>query len=252
RANNCQWLKHSAECPGNSDYRCGGSAEEDIMVFRRFRGQPTPPEPAVIARVRMHEEEDGWAEVEDVKQRSGTATTDEEGPEGPEAETWDWALEGSSEGSAQWMLDDFLVAEPPSEQQEPRIEEPAKNEIATERVEEPPVQEPVEEHGYRCRGCNTCIFRGADILSSNYQAMTGPGYLIDATQNTVASEATQTVMYTTGSYVIREVSCELCDNKLGVTYVVAPEAKMEYKVGKFLLGADRLILPPGVTHPKVA
>lgn len=34
---------------------------------------------------------------------------------------------------------------------------------------------------------------------------TGPGYLIDATQNTVASEATQTVMYTTGSYVIREV-----------------------------------------------
>ena len=26
-------------------------------------------------------------------------------------------------------------------------------------------------------GCNTCIFHGSDILSSNYQAMTGPGRL---------------------------------------------------------------------------
>ena len=26
-------------------------------------------------------------------------------------------------------------------------------------------------------GCNACIFHGSDILSSNYQAMTGPGQL---------------------------------------------------------------------------
>ncbi|CAE8652789.1 unnamed protein product [Polarella glacialis] len=79
---------------------------------------------------------------------------------------------------------------------------------------------------------------------------TGPGYLIAATQNTSASAHTQTVAYTTGTYTIREVSCEMCNHKLGVTYVMAPDFSNEYKVGKFLFGADRLNLPEGVTHPK--
>ena len=39
------------------------------------------------------------------------------------------------------------------------------------------------------RGCNATIFQSSDILSSNYQAMTGPGYLIAETQNTVAATA---------------------------------------------------------------
>ena len=37
------------------------------------------------------------------------------------------------------------------------------------------------------------------------------------------------MVYTTGSYVIREVACEFCDNKLGVTYVVAPNVRNQYK-----------------------
>eukprot|EP00438_Fugacium_kawagutii_P031771 Skav205358 [mRNA] locus=scaffold1956:192274:198777:- [translate_table: standard] len=59
----------------------------------------------------------------------------------------------------------------------------------------------------RLISCNCCIFHGSDILSSNYQAMTGPGYLIDATQNTVAATVTR--------------AC--------VTYVVAPDERQEYK-----------------------
>ncbi|CAK9091309.1 Protein yippee-like 5 [Durusdinium trenchii] len=231
------------------------------MVFRRFRGQASGPSPeaSLMTRVKMHEE-DGWAEVGDVKQqRAGTgATTDEEAFELDEAEEiWDWALEGdSSEGSVhQWVLDDFLVSgDPPvAIASAPEVVETPQKELETTEIEMTPdvSPEPPEEHGYRCRGCNACIFHGSDILSSNYQAMTGPGYLIDATQNTTAATDTQTVVYTTGSYVIREVSCEFCDNKLGVTYKVAPDARNEYKVGKFLLGADRLVLPPGVTHPKV-
>lgn len=233
------------------------------MVFRRFRGQSSGPTSEPMLAVKMHEE-DGWAEVGDVKpQRAGTgATTDEEEPlELDEAEEiWDWTLEGdSSEGSThQWVLDDFLVSDTKDLPKEVPIETPVKEKApetvpvkAPESVPVSPKNDPPVQHGYCCRGCNACIFHGSDILSSNYQAMTGPGYLIDATQNTVAVPDTQTVVYTTGSYVIREVCCEFCDNKLGVTYVVAPDARNEYKVGKFLLGADRLILPPGVTHPKV-
>jgi len=130
------------------------------------------------------------------------------------------------------------------------------NSVAAEKEEEAqpaaPESEDEEEHGYRCQGCNCLICLGADILSSNYQAMTGPGYLIASTRNVTYAPDTQAVTYTTGTYRIREVSCEFCDNKLGVTYVLAPDGHNQYKVGKFLVGADRLILPPGETHPKAA
>lgn len=220
------------------------------------------------------------------------ATTDEECLDAAEGcEAWDWAIEGdsSTEGSVnKWILDDFLVhgegsveqledTELASEMQAPEQESTAAetgtgskgsesptlvavpqsptNSAAAEKAEEaqPAAPEPEEEeHGYRCQGCNCLICLGADILSSNYQAMTGPGYLIASTRNVTYAPETQAVTYTTGTYRIREVSCEFCDNKLGVTYVVAPDAHNQYKVGKFLVGADRLILPPGVKHPKVA
>jgi len=214
----------------------------------------------MVSRIKLQDDEDGWAQVEDVKQqRACTGATTDEDEDGLEAteETWDWALEGdSSEGICrdQWVVDDFLLTgeAPPKPPPEEDVAPPVQPESPPAPPEEPPAprETPPEEHGFRCRGCNARIFCGSDILSSNYQAMTGPGYLVDATHNTAASEERQTVMYTTGSYVICEVSCEFCDNKLGVTYVVAPDARNEYKVGKFLLGADRLILPPGVTHPK--
>ncbi|CAE7460934.1 MOH1 [Symbiodinium pilosum] len=231
------------------------------MVFSRFRGRPSPPaapvpddEMVMVSKIKLQDNEDGWAQVGQFLTWEGLETTATE-------EAWDWAMEGdSSEGSGhQWVVDDFLITgdceEPPSVppvKEEVKAPQPAQAE-SLPTVEKPANEEPPqEEHGFRCRGCNVRIFCGTDILSSNYQAMTGPGYLVDATQNTKASVERQTVMYTTGSYVICEVSCEFCDNKLGVTYVVAPDARNEYKVGKFLLGADRLVLPPGVTHPKAS
>ena len=42
---------------------------------------------------------------------------------------------------------------------------------------------------------------------------------------------TQTVVYTTGSYVIREVCCEFCDNKLGTDRMKHHEKTM--KTGKW-------------------
>lgn len=251
------------------------------MVFGRFRGQPSEPSPEPMLKDgKVDEEEalDNWTDLVKPQSAGTGATTDEEALGVDEAEEiWDWMLEGddSEDSTHQWILDDFLVAEgadgaeaekadeaPTAELNEapeetPKAEEPEPREPteptspAAETIPVSPKKDlPAEEHGYRCRGCNTCIFHGSDILSSNYQAMTGPGYLIDTTQNTVAATETQSVAYSTGCYLIREVSCEFCENKLGVTYVVAPDEKQEYKVGKFLLGADRLILPPGVTHPK--
>ncbi len=52
---------------------------------------------------------------------------------------------------------------------------------------------------------------------------------------------TQTVVYTTGSYVIREVCCEFCDNKLGTDRLKHHEKIDEHR--KMIKGIQWLIRP---------
>jgi hypothetical protein len=255
------------------------------MVFGRLMRAPTNSEPVVKAP-KVSDDEAEWSEVPDLHSQNlaTDATTDEEesaqaSRERTDEGEWDWALEGNSPRVTPdmdaWIVDDSFTPkasidnspkthpenalhrteEDKADPEEADVKEPPGTtpepyEPLLMSMLPPPPPVPVEEPGYRCAGCGRHIFRECDILSSNYQAMTGPGYLINKTCNTVASGETQTVTYTTGVYKICEVSCDNCYSKLGVTYLVAPDIKNEYKVGKFLFGADRLILPEGVVHPK--
>lgn len=106
--------------------------------------------------------------------------------------------------------------------------------------------------GYLCGTCDNPIFKDEDVLSSNYHAMTGPGYLTSTANNVNISPELQRQLYTTGKYTVREVSCSCCSAVLGVTYVGAVDARNRYKVGKFLVGRDRLRLPDGKVHPMEA
>jgi len=106
-----------------------------------------------------------------------------------------------------------------------------------------------DEPSYRCVMCETAVFKACDILSSNYNAQTSPGYLLGVARNVQISEETQTAIYTTGRYEIQDVSCAKCSAVLGVTYTSSADSRNQYKVGKFLVGRDRLQLPPGVVHP---
>jgi len=106
-----------------------------------------------------------------------------------------------------------------------------------------------EEPNFRCQGCKIPVFKSCDVLSSNYHAQTSPGYLLGAIHNVQVSEDEQSAVYTTGRYSIQEVTCKQCRAVLGVTYSGASDARNQYKVGKFLVGRDRLMLPDGVVHP---
>mmetsp|Transcript_32677 Transcript_32677/g.74110 ORF Transcript_32677/g.74110 Transcript_32677/m.74110 type:complete len:290 (+) Transcript_32677:121-990(+) len=134
--------------------------------------------------------------------------------------------------------------------------EPAASEAAAAATAAPAAshQEEVKENedGYLCGSCDNPIFKEEDILSSNYHAMTGPGYLTSAANNVSISLEMQTQLYTTGKYTVREVSCSCCGSILGVTYAGAADARNRYKVGKFLIGRDRLCLPDGKVHPMEA
>jgi len=105
-------------------------------------------------------------------------------------------------------------------------------------------------NGYRCAACGNLLFHANHILSSNYQAMNGPGYLTNSCDDVVISSTLHTVQYTSGKYTIQECSCNRCSNVVGVKYTGAADASNQYKVGNFLIDRTRLVLPPGVVHPK--
>jgi len=128
-------------------------------------------------------------------------------------------------------------------------EEPPTDPHTADGAAGPSGQKQLDKPGYRCLVCDNPIFQDEDILSSNYHAMTGPGYLTSAANNVCIALEMQTQLYTTGKYTVREVSCSTCAAMLGVTYAGAADVRNRYKVGKFLLGRDRLCLPPGVVHP---
>jgi hypothetical protein len=70
--------------------------------------------------------------------------------------------------------------------------------------------------------------------------MTGPGYFANAARNISLSETSQQVVFTSGSYTVRDVKCLKCGNTLGIKYVGACDGGNLHKVGKFLLGQDVL------------
>lgn len=96
----------------------------------------------------------------------------------------------------------------------------------------------------QCLSCATPVLKADDVLSSNYRIMTGPAYLAAAAYNVQLSMEDQEADYTSGRYTVRDVFCAQCGARLGVMYVHAADVANEYKVGKFLLCQDQLLLSP--------
>lgn len=236
-------------------------------------------------KVSWLKDERGWedcqecpslADEDEAFVEPATAPSTQE-PEEADSETdWDWDLLGalpSNETVGALVIDDYLLVgesvlrsagepqaaafasakEAPAEPHTadgaagPAAEGAPTGLTAAQPQEEGPTKE--DKSSYYCAACSNLIFKEDDILSSNYHAMSGPGYLTNAATNVSIALEMQTQLYTTGKYTVREVSCGGCAAMLGVTYAGAADVRNRYKVGKFLLGRDRLRLPPGVVHP---
>eukprot|EP00440_Ansanella_granifera_P012834 gb/GFBE01013938.1/.p1 GENE.gb/GFBE01013938.1/~~gb/GFBE01013938.1/.p1 ORF type:complete len:396 (+),score=60.60 gb/GFBE01013938.1/:1-1188(+) len=94
-----------------------------------------------------------------------------------------------------------------------------------------------------CQGCSTPILKVEDVISSNYRIMTGRAYLTGAAYNVRVSEDMHEASYTTGVYRVRNVSCAVCELRLGITYVGAVDHQNQYKVGKYLVGQNCFVRP---------
>lgn len=158
---------------------------------------------------------------------------------------------GGEEVTASWLAaeEPATVAEEPKDQREQAEAASRDAPVVAAAGASLAVVPEDEEPSFRCRACRTSIFKPCDVISANYHAQTSPGYLVGVVNNTRMSSEVQTVTYTTGQYSVREVLCQQCSTMLGITYTGTDNAKNQYKVGKYLVGIDRLVLPKGTVHP---
>jgi len=134
-----------------------------------------------------------------------------------------------------------LAAESPKEQESTT---PVLESISNNTTKDPGVPEELPT-GYLCLTCDMVLLQPTDIISANFRAMTGPGFLTSAARNTYIGEEARSEVYTTGRYTVKEVMCSRCDAKLGITYVGAADPFNQHKIGKFLLGQDLMYLNEG-------
>ncbi|KAK1654566.1 yippee zinc-binding/DNA-binding /Mis18, centromere assembly-domain-containing protein [Colletotrichum phormii] len=100
----------------------------------------------------------------------------------------------------------------------------------------------------RCSTCSCDIAFSSQIVSKGFTGRYGRAYLIAPTvvtaYNTLANvrigkcENRQLV---TGWHVVADITCVLCNAKLGWKYVDAKELSQKYKVGKFILEVERVV-----------
>lgn len=87
---------------------------------------------------------------------------------------------------------------------------------------------------YSCKVCGTELASSADIESRHFNGSQGPAFLFAAVRNVREDEAQERLM-TTGTHIVRDVSCAICGQTLGWKYQKASEESQKYKEGKYLV-----------------
>lgn len=73
-----------------------------------------------------------------------------------------------------------------------------------------------------------------DILSKQFQGVSGPAYLFRTVVN-VCTGVVEKRLLRTGQHEVADIYCKTCQETLGWKYEVAYEEDQKYKEGKFIL-----------------
>ncbi|MEN2496189.1 MAG: Protein yippee-like 5 [Marteilia pararefringens] len=93
---------------------------------------------------------------------------------------------------------------------------------------------------YVCSKCSTPLVNVCDLESCEFSGSTGPAYLFRNVVNVQFSRV-ETKAMSTGSHMVRDISCIQCHTKIGWDYVLAMEPDQQYKEGKFILEKSLII-----------
>ncbi|XP_022147496.1 protein yippee-like At4g27745 [Momordica charantia] len=92
----------------------------------------------------------------------------------------------------------------------------------------------IGERSYSCQKCGNRVSRNDDIISKSFQSKKGRAFLFYEAKN-VAMGPQQEKMFITGQYVVSDVFCSDCGEKLGWKYIKAYDQSQKYKEGKVVL-----------------
>ncbi|PSR97070.1 yippee zinc-binding/DNA-binding /Mis18, centromere assembly-domain-containing protein [Coniella lustricola] len=102
----------------------------------------------------------------------------------------------------------------------------------------------------RCRTCGTDIAYGLQIVSKSFTGRHGRALLVSPPPATATPSCPSYMAMghpeprnlVTGAHVVADINCSTCGVKIGWKYVDARERAQKYKVGKFILETERVVL----------
>ncbi|ODV89546.1 hypothetical protein CANCADRAFT_32767 [Tortispora caseinolytica NRRL Y-17796] len=94
---------------------------------------------------------------------------------------------------------------------------------------------------YTCKQCRTHLTNHNDLVSKQFRGQHGAAFLFDAVVNVAQGSIEQRRM-TTGEHRVRDVKCAQCGSYVGWKYEWAEPPSEQYKIGKFILEAELIVL----------
>ncbi|KAI9019615.1 Yippee/Mis18 [Phycomyces nitens] len=92
---------------------------------------------------------------------------------------------------------------------------------------------------YGCKSCKTHLSTAEAVESEDFSGLHGPAFLCLYAVNVVQGPDEERSM-STGTHIVRSISCCKCKIVLGWTYIKAFKEENKYKEGKFIL--ERMLI----------
>ncbi|KAI5479734.1 Yippee-like protein [Pseudohyphozyma bogoriensis] len=102
--------------------------------------------------------------------------------------------------------------------------------------------EPISDSGrlVGCKKCGTSLSNEHYLESKNFVGQTGRAYLFSDVKNVWEKEVADDRQMRSGRFLVADIGCSMCLEKLGWTYVKSFSKDQKYKVGMFILERARI------------
>ncbi|KAI6782065.1 uncharacterized protein J7T54_003484 [Emericellopsis cladophorae] len=98
----------------------------------------------------------------------------------------------------------------------------------------------------RCQHCSSDIALSAQIISKGFTGRHGRAFLVGPDEGgglmNIRQGRSESRQLVTGWHTVADISCGTCASKLGWKYVDARESAQKYKVGKYILETERVVV----------
>ncbi|KAL4206971.1 Yippee/Mis18, partial [Rhizopus microsporus] len=93
---------------------------------------------------------------------------------------------------------------------------------------------------YSCVICHSQLVSHQDVISKAFQGRYGAAYLVENMINIMTGKDEDRQLMT-GIHTVADISCRICQTKIGWKYIKTPKESERYKLGKCVVEKSRVI-----------